>query len=367
MLIAVFAGSLLCLALAGGGGTVAAHGAVAGPLPPDTTITFGPLGWTNLTRPVYGYRSDNPEAWFECRLDSGPFVPCGPATYEVLEGHPGAELSEGAHTIEVRAVGPDEEADPTPARALITVDTDPPTASIVSWPTSFTRQRRPTFTLRVEGEDGFRCRIIGKNVRIKAPSCDGETSFRAPRPLPEGAYELVLAAFDLAGNETEDRVEFSVRTKPGPPPPPPNPYRGSTLYTGRGDGVKKVVFRLRGRKLIHVNISVNLACNDGRRRYRSPQVITAASPRYPISVNRHGKFEYEFEKRSFGEEITENLTGQITPQKIVGSIAVRWSNPIPGGNETCHTGPFRPGRTEELNFRARHLPAGRVQTAMPSS
>jgi hypothetical protein len=54
-----------------------------------------------LTRPVYGYRSDNPDASFECRLDSGPFEFCGPATYEVLEGHPGETLSEGTHTIEV--------------------------------------------------------------------------------------------------------------------------------------------------------------------------------------------------------------------------------------------------------------------------
>src|SRR5436305_2205811 len=210
--IAALAASLLCLALVASGGAAGAQGAVTGPLPPDTTITFGPEGWTNVTRPVFGYASNNSEAWFECRLDAEPFEPCGPSTYEVLEGHRGAKLSQGPHTIEVRAVGPDGEIDLTPAQAMFTVDTQPPTATIISGPTGLTHQR-PTLTPRVSAADSFRCRIIGKNVRIKAPSCDGPTSFTPPRPLPEGTYEMVVTARDLAANETEDRVEFSVRTK----------------------------------------------------------------------------------------------------------------------------------------------------------
>ena len=354
--IAALAASLIGLALAVLGGAASAQGAVTGPLPPDTTITFGPEGWTNVTRPVFGYASNNPEAWFECRLDAGPFEPCGPATYEVLEGHRGAKLSDGTHAIEVRAVGPDGEVDPTPAQAIFTVDTQPPTATIISGPTGVTHQQRPTFTLQVGGEDSFRCRIIGTKVRITVPSCDGPTSF-TPRPLPEGAYEMVVTARDLAANETEDRVEFSVRTKPGPPPPSPDPYRGSILYTGRGDGVKKVVFRLKGRKLIEASVSVNLACSGGGRRRRSPQVIEAASPRWPISVERLGKFRHRFEQLSGAIDITERLTGHLAPQMIVGSIAVSWTQPARVGNETCHTGRFRPGRMEALGFRARLRPS----------
>jgi hypothetical protein len=358
------AASLLCLALVSPGGAAGAQGAVAGPLPPDTTITFGPEGWTNLTRPVYGYASDNPEAWFECRLDSEPFEPCGPATYEVLEGHRGAKLSEGTHTIEVRAVGPDGEADPIPAQAVITVDVHPPTATIISGPTGFTHQQRPTFTLQVAGEDKFRCRIIGKNVRITVPSCDGPTSFTAPRPLPEGPYELVVTAFDLAGNETEDRLEFSVHTKPGPPPPPPNPYRGSILYTGRGAGVKKVVFRLKGHRLIEARISVNLACVGGGRRHRFLYEIDHASPRWPIAVNRRGGFRENVEELWAASDRFETLAGEVTPQVIVGSIAVSVTEPARVGNETCHTGRFRPGRTEELSFRAWRHPSRRSDSGL---
>ncbi len=355
--VAALSASLLGLALVATGGTVAARGAVTGPLPPDTTITFGPKGWTNLTRPVYGYQSDNPDAWFECRLDSEPFEPCGPATYEVLEGHRGAKLSEGTHTIEVRAVGPDGEVDPTPARAVITVDTHPPTATIISGPTGFTHRQRPTFTLQVAGEDRFRCRIIGKNVRITVPSCDGPTSFTPPRPLPEGAYELVLTAFDLAGNETEDRVEFSVRTKPGPPPPPPDPYRGSVLYTGRGKGIKQVSFRLKGHKLIEASTVVIESCTKrggGQvRRYRQRQELEEASPRWPLRVDGRGRFRAFRSEVSFSSDEFEEFVGKVTPRSIVGGIS-RNSNesaPESGIFYHCHTGPFG-GPMKELTFHA---------------
>lgn len=346
---AVLVASILCLALAAPGGGAAA----TGPVPPDTTITFGPLGWTHLTRPVFGYRSDNPEAYFECKLDSDPYVFCGPATYEVLEGHPGAELAEGTHTIEVRAVAPGGEADPTPAQAVITVDTHYPTATIVSGPTGFTHQQRPKFTLQVEGQAGFRCRIVGNGVRIKAPSCDGPTSFRPPRPLPEGAYEMVLQAFDLAGNETEDRVEFSVRTKAGPPPPPPNLYRGSVLYTGRGDGVKEVVFRLRGRRLLQASMTVNLACSGGGRRHRFLYELDDAYPGSPIVVHKQGGFRWEVLELHTDSDWIETLEGRVTPKKIVGSIELSITEPARVGNETCRTGRFLgPGRNEALSFRA---------------
>jgi hypothetical protein len=357
--IAALAASLLGLALVASGGTVAARGATTGPLPPDTTITFGPEGWTNVTRPMFGYESDNPDAWFECRLDSGPFEPCGPATYEVLEGHRGVKLSEGPHTIEVRAVGPDGEVDPTPALAAFTVDTQPPTAAIISGPTGVTHRQSPTFTLQIAGENSFRCRIIGKNVKITVPSCDGPTSFTPPRPLPEGAYELVVIARDLAANETEDRVEFSVRTKPGPPPPPPDPYRGSILYTGRGKGVKKVEFRLKGHKLIEASIVYFDRCTrtgGGQgRRYRLRQELMEASPRYPLRVDGRGKFRVYRSEVFFNADETEFFVGRVTPRSIVGKMA-RESNesaPESGIFDRCHTGAFG-GPMKELTFHASH-------------
>jgi hypothetical protein len=346
--IAILVVSLIGLALAPPLGATAARGATAGPIPPDTAITFGPIGWTNLRRPVYGYRSDDPDASFECRLDLGPFEFCGPATYEVLEGHPGMTLSEGAHTIEVRAVGPSGEADPTPAQAAIIVDADPPRAAIVSGPSGVTHRRRPRFKLRVAGEDSFWCLVLGKGVRIKVRSCDGPTSFRPPRPLAEANYVMVVVASDRAGNQTEDRVEFTVRTKAGPPP---NPFRGSVLYSGRSHGLT-AVFRLRGRKLIQARISVPLVCSAKGRRYRSRVEGDDAEPRRPLRLNARGAFQVTEERIYSNEDAFEQLAGVVTPKEIVGAVEVRWRSDIPGGWETCHTGRFG-GGVERLGFRAR--------------
>ena len=238
--IAIVTLALLGIALAPLSGSSADGApAVTDTTPPETTINFGPEGSTSATRPVFGYESNDPYANFECSLDSGPFEFCGPATYESLEGRKG-ELADGPHTFSVRAVNAAEIADPTPAVASFIVDSHSPVATILTRPGRFTRETSSTFSIEVSGESKFSCRIIGEGVKIKVPSCDGPTSFISPRPLAEGTYEFVLRAVDEAANETEDRVQFSVRTKPGPPPPPPDPFRGSILYTGRGDGGKGV-------------------------------------------------------------------------------------------------------------------------------
>ena len=228
------------------------------------------------------------------------------------------------------------------------VDTHPPTAAILSGPTGVTHQRRPKFRLRVANEDSFWCRILSKGVRINVRSCDGPTSFRAPRPLAEANYTMIVIAFDRAGNETEDRVEFTVRTKPGPPP---NPFRGSVLYSGRNHGVK-TVFRLRGDKLIQAYISIPLVCTAEGRRYRSCEEGENAAPRRPITLDKRGGFRRTEERIYSNEDAFERFAGNVTPREIVGVIEVRWRSDIPGGWESCHTGRFRDG-LEELSFRAR--------------
>lgn len=336
--------------------------AVGDTTPPDTTINFGPEGSTFATRPVFGYASDDPDAYFECSLDSGPFEFCGPATYESLEGKKG-RLSDGPHTFSVRAVNEAEVADPTPALASFIVDSHPPAATIVTRPGPFTRETRPTFTIEVAGASKFWCQIIGKGVRIKVPSCDGPTSFTSPRPLAEGTYELVVTAVDEAVNETQDRVRFSVRTKPGPPPPPPDPFRGSTLYTGRaegGKGVKSISFRLKGHKLIEARVVVIEAClglpwsASKWRRYHKRQVLEEASPRWPLRVDGRGKFRRHRSALWQSSDEFEVFVGTVTPGSIVGRIALDSSENqgAEGESYRCHTGPF-PGPMQELRFHAR--------------
>jgi Ca2+-binding RTX toxin-like protein len=185
--------------------------------PPDTTITFGPEGTTNVKRPTFGYESNNSAAWFECKLDSGSYEPCGPATYESLQGHPGEVLTEGAHTFTVRAVNQLEVADPTPAVASLTVDAAAPKAEITSGPEGATKEARPTFNFNASGGT-VACFLEAEGEPETEEGeppfepCTTSSSYTPPTNLPEGSYEFHLRARDVAMNETEDVRAFSVDT-----------------------------------------------------------------------------------------------------------------------------------------------------------
>ena len=74
----------------------------------------------------------------ECRLDDGPFSSCP------LDGVTYADLAEGAHAVEVRAVDAVGNVDPTPAVWSWTVDTVEPPTTTTEPPTTTTE--RPTTT-----------------------------------------------------------------------------------------------------------------------------------------------------------------------------------------------------------------------------
>jgi hypothetical protein len=148
----------------------------------------------------------------------------------------------------------------------------------------------------------------------------------------------------------------------GPSPPPPDPYRGSVLYTGRGKGIKKVSFRLKGHKLIEARIAFFERCTRrGRgqgRRYRLRQEFEEAFPRHPLRVDGRGRFRvFRWEVGPSSDE-RELFAGRVTPRSIVGKFA-RESNGSAsesGISDKCHTGPYgEPMRA--LTFHARrHLP-----------
>ena len=96
--------------------------------PPNTSIDFGPSGPTSDPTPTIGFSSNEPASSFECKLDGGGFQPCSPP-------HTTADLNDGSHFFEVRAVDPDGR-DPTPASRSFTVDTKPPGTQIDSGPTN---------------------------------------------------------------------------------------------------------------------------------------------------------------------------------------------------------------------------------------
>jgi Ca2+-binding RTX toxin-like protein len=84
-------------------------------VPPQTTITSGPGGTTNDPTPTFTFTSE-PDATFECKLDSGSYAPCSSPRTTAL-------LADGSHTFSVRAIDEVGNIDPTPASRSFTVRT----------------------------------------------------------------------------------------------------------------------------------------------------------------------------------------------------------------------------------------------------
>ena len=118
---------------------------------PETQIDSGPSGPTNDASPSFGFSSDDPEASFECRLDSNQeadFQPCSsPQSY--------SSLTDGLHTFEVRATDT-AGTDPTPASRSFTVDTAAPETQIDSGPSGPTNDATPSFSFSSEGRGELR-------------------------------------------------------------------------------------------------------------------------------------------------------------------------------------------------------------------
>src|SRR5829696_904869 len=84
--------------------------------PPDTTIDSGPSGTIDSTSASFTFSSTESGATFECSLDGGVFASCSsPNSY--------VNLSDGPHTLQVRATDAAGNTDATPAERTWTVAT----------------------------------------------------------------------------------------------------------------------------------------------------------------------------------------------------------------------------------------------------
>ena len=222
--------------------------------PPDTTITFGPEGLTNLTRPVLSYESTELESRFECKLDSGSFEPCNLAETELLEEQPESELSEGSHTFAVRAVNQFEEVDPTPATRTISVDVEGPTVEVTSGPEGATGEAQPTFLFSAAG-GAVSCYLESESTAEPTEEgeppfepCTTSTSFTLSESLPDGSYVVGVHAEDAAENEAEDIRFFTVDTSipdTAITSAPPTPTDDAAPTIGFSSSEPDVTFRCR--------------------------------------------------------------------------------------------------------------------------
>lgn len=142
------------------------------------------------------------DALLECSLDEGAWTEC------FTSGFTADDLSEGQHTLDVRAYlpGPVDVQDPA-TRSTIIVDLTKPIASFSGVPQHFAGSDATINWSSNEGSDYSQC-VLDGNWFDPCP-----TSFSG---LPGGQHTLILQVEDLAGNWS-DEATFTFRTYPDPP------------------------------------------------------------------------------------------------------------------------------------------------------
>ncbi len=155
---------------------------------PNTTITAGPSGLVNDATPTFSFTASEPGSTFECALDST----AANAWSACTSPHTTATLTQGAHTIFVRAIDAAGSVDATPASRAFTVDTVAPDTTMGSGPTGPTASTSATFTFTSNDAGAtFQCALDGAAFAACPVSYTG---------LSQGAHTFQVRAVDAAGN-----------------------------------------------------------------------------------------------------------------------------------------------------------------------
>src|SRR5829696_848900 len=161
---------------------------------PDTTIVTKPSDPSNSTSANFTYSSSEGGVLFECKLDFESFGPCSSAG-----GTSYANLLEGSHTFQVRAMDGAGNVDATPASYTWTVDTRAPETTKDTKPSDPSNNASPSFSF--SGTDNvtsaanltFECKLDSGNFE----AC---TSPKSLSNLTDGSHTFSVRAKDAAGN-----------------------------------------------------------------------------------------------------------------------------------------------------------------------
>src|SRR4051795_6786157 len=194
--------------------------------PPDTTITSGPTGTTSDNSPTFAFTATEANSVFECRVDSGAWADCtSPWTT--------AALSDGAHSVSVRATDVAGNTDGSPATRSFTVatapppDTTAPDTTITSGPTGTTSDNSPTFAFTAtEANSVFEC-------RVDAGAWADCTSPWTTAPLSDGAHSVSVRATDVAGNTDASPATRAFTVDTSTPPPADTTAPDTTITSGQ--------------------------------------------------------------------------------------------------------------------------------------
>ncbi|HTL23333.1 MAG TPA: chitobiase/beta-hexosaminidase C-terminal domain-containing protein, partial [Mycobacteriales bacterium] len=163
---------------------------------PDTAIDSGPASPSGNATPTFDFSSSESGSTFECRLDSGSWSSC-------TSPHTTAALSDGSHTLDVRATDQAGNTDATPAAHTWTVDLTAPNTTIDSAPPALDNDATPTFDFSSsEAGSSFECRIDSGTWN----SC---TTPHTTAVLGEGTHTFDVRATDVSGNTDGTPASFT--------------------------------------------------------------------------------------------------------------------------------------------------------------
>ncbi len=177
---------------------------------PTSSITGKPDSLDNDPTPTFDFEADDPNATFECRIDTGSWVPCNAPWIAPSQ-------LDGPHTFEVRATDQHGNTE-NPAKSYSwTLDATAPLAPQVTSPAdgSTVTDSTPLITGTAEPNSTVTVRIDGNVVGTAAADGSGNWSFTAAQ-LSEGSHSVSATAQDAAGNtsSTSSIVNFNVDTTP---------------------------------------------------------------------------------------------------------------------------------------------------------
>jgi len=166
---------------------------------PQTAFVTVPPAETNDTTPTWTFESPSGVTTFECNLDGGGWVACDGGSYT-----PDPPLSEGPHTLEVRAVS-GVLKDPTPLSDTTIVDTTAPDVTINSNPVALSNDASPGFTFSsTDPSATFECSVDN------GPFATCASPFESPT-LTDGLHDFAVRAIDPVTNVgLEDTYSWEV-------------------------------------------------------------------------------------------------------------------------------------------------------------
>jgi hypothetical protein len=156
---------------------------------PNTVIESHPEGTVLTDSATFTFSSNEADADFVCKVDTGGFQSCdSPTTLNAL--------NDGGHTFRVAAIDQAGNGDPTPDSFTFDVRTTPTAPAITSGPgPGAVTSPQPSFAFDARYAAGFQCRFDAQDFR---PCSDGQ-AHTPGSPLGHGPHTFEVRGFGHTG------------------------------------------------------------------------------------------------------------------------------------------------------------------------